>query len=1303
MLNVLGQYRKEIDEGQEYIGDEEKKEQFDLKSFKIVYVAPMKALVQEVVKNFSERLAPYGVVVAELSGDSSLTRQQIAETQLIVTTPEKFDITLRQGEGRAFTQLVKLCIIDEIHLLHDDRGPVLESLVARLIRQVETTAEPIRLVGLSATLPNYADVAAFLRVKKDKGMFFFDHSYRPVPLQMQYLGITERNAFKRFQLQNEICYEKCLAQRHNGNQVLIFVHSRAETGKTAKAIRDLALDRDELSYFVRDGSGSQEILREEVNSVSNSDLKDVLTYGFGIHHAGMGREDRELVEDLFASRHIAILCTTATLAWGVNLPAHAVIIRGTQIYDPSKGRWAELSPLDVLQMLGRAGRPQYDSEGEGIILTRHTELQYYLSLTNLQLPVESQMIKCLPDHLNAEIVLGTVQTIAEAVEWLSYTFLYIRMLRNPSLYGIVNAEQTLKEDPTLKRRRMDLAHTAATVLDKHSLVRYDRKSGALQSTPLGRVASQFYISHTSMAVYTRHMRPSMSDIELLRLFSMSGEFAHITVREEEKLELAKLAGKVPIPVKESPSEPLAKVNILLQAYISRLRLDGFALMADMAFVQQSGARIMRALFEIALRRKWASLARLCLNFANMVAYKVWRSQSPLRQFKNVPNVVCRKLERKSDIEWSRYSDLTPSDLGELVGVPKMGRVLHKLVHQFPRLELSAQVQPITRSMLRVELTLIPSFQFDVSVHGYVQLFHVLVEDVNCENILHHEIFSLKSKGDDEEHVMVFAVPILEPLPPAYFVRVISDRWLHSEAVLPVSFNSMILPAKFPPPTELLDLQPLLPRALGESALANLYSFKEFNPIQTQSFHELFKTDKNCLICAPSGSGKTVCAEFAILRMLSTDPNGKCVYVAPTEEIAAPVFQAWTSRFGSILKQGKIVHLSGQTIPDLKLLSEAKISVCSVKTWDILSRRWRQRKPVQAVTLMIFDELHFLGGEKGPAMEVVISRMRYISGQRRQNDPDDKLRIIGLGASLANAREIGCDWMGVPSKSLFNFSPKVRPLPLEIYFQSFEQNSYSGRLMAMSKPVFDAVDRHIDGSSAIVYVPSRRQAQLTAIDIMTYQESRVGKPFLGEGTASEEIKTITSEIREPTLQQVLSSGIGFLFDGMVESDWTTTVNLFQRGVLRVLVCPVDLCWKAPCVAHLIVIMGTEFYDGREKRHVDYPVVDLLHMMGRHKTDSSGKCVLLCHAPKKEYIKKLLYDPLPVESHLDSYLHDHFNSEIVTKTIETMQDAVDYLTWSFLYRRLPKNPTYYGLRGTSSVYLSEHLSEMVETVLGDLVSP
>jgi pre-mRNA-splicing helicase BRR2 len=933
-------------------------------------------------------------------------------------------------------------------------------------------------------------------------------------------------------------------------------------------------------------------------------------------------------------------------------------------------------------------------------MTQHNQLQYYLSLTNLQLPVESQLIKTLPNHLNAEIVLGTVQTIQEAADWLSYTFLYIRMLQNPALYGIANHAKTLKEDPTLKHRRLDLVHTAASLLEKSHLVRYDRKTGSVQSTPLGRVASQYYITHTSMAVYSRHMRPNMSDIELLRLFSLSGEFAHITVREEEKLELAKLAAKVPIPVKESPSEPSAKVNILLQAYISRLKLDGFALVSDMAFIQQSAARIMRALFEIALRRNWSGLAKLTLNFANMVAYRIWRSQTPLRQFKNVPEVVARKLERKADIEWSRYYDLTPSDLGELVGVPKMGRVLHKLVHQFPRLELSAHIQPITRSLLRVELTLVPTFEFDVRVHGYVQLFHVMVEDVNGETILHHEMFSLRTRATEEEHNLVFTVQILEPLPPAYFIRVIADRWLHSETTLPVSFNHTILPAKFPPPTELLDLQPLLPSVLGEPALIKLFPFREFNPIQTQTFHELFKTDRNCLVCAPSGSGKSACAEFAILRMLTTNPSGKCVYVAPNDEIAQPTLDSWKIRFGSILGANNVGKLTGETSPDLRVLAEAKIIVCSVKQWDMLSRRWRQRKAVQAVSVIIFDDLHFLGGEIGPTMEVVISRMRYIGSQQQQEGKP--LRIVGLSASLANAREVG-EWMGVPNKSLFNFSPKVRPIPLEIYFQSFDQSNYSARLMAMAKPVYNAVVRHAEGKPTIVVVPSRRQAQLTAIDLMSFHECQTKKTFLGGEVNHDEVASIAENLREPTLQQVVPSGVAFLHAGLTESDTETVSDMFANGTLSVLVCPIDLCWQLKNTAHLVVLMGTEAYDGRERRHVDYPIVDLLHILGRasrQSVDHNGKCVILCHAPKKEYLKKLLYDPLPIESHLHLYLHDHFNSEIVTKTIRSMQDAVDYITWTFLYRRLAKNPNYYGLLGTSNVHISEHLSEMVETVLGDL---
>ena len=135
-----------------------------------------------------------------MTGDHQLNKEQIDATQVIVCTPEKWDIITRKAGERTYTQLVRLIIIDEIHLLHDDRGPVLETIVARTIRQIESTQEHVRLVGLSATLPNYEDVATFLRVDTAKGLFFFDNSFRPVPLEQQYVGVTEKKAIKKFQV-----------------------------------------------------------------------------------------------------------------------------------------------------------------------------------------------------------------------------------------------------------------------------------------------------------------------------------------------------------------------------------------------------------------------------------------------------------------------------------------------------------------------------------------------------------------------------------------------------------------------------------------------------------------------------------------------------------------------------------------------------------------------------------------------------------------------------------------------------------------------------------------------------------------------------------------------------------------------------------------------------------------------------------------------------------------------------------------------------------------------------------------------
>ncbi|CAH0730140.1 unnamed protein product, partial [Brenthis ino] len=1262
--------------------------------FKIIYVAPMRSLVQEMVGNFSKRLAAYNIKVSELTGDHQLTREQIDATQLIVCTPEKWDIVTRKGGERSFTNLVRLIIIDEIHLLHDERGPVLEALVARTLRTVEHTQEQVRLVGLSATLPNYTDVAAFLRVKPEKGLFYFDNSFRPVALEQQYIGVTEKKALKRFQVMNDIVYEK--AMEHAGrNQILVFVHSRKETGKTARAIRDMCLEKDTLGQFLREGSASVEVLRTEAEQVKNPELRELLPYGFAIHHAGMSRVDRTLVEDLFADRHIQVLVSTATLAWGVNLPAHTVVVKGTQVYAPERGRWAELGALDVLQMLGRAGRPQYDTKGEGILITNHSELQYYLSLLNQQLPIESQLISKLPDTLNAEIVLGSVQSVRDAVTWLGYTYLYIRMLRQPALYGI--SPEKLQEDPLLELHRADLVHTAACLLDKAGLIKYERKSGHFQATELGRIASHYYCTHETMQTYNQLLKPTLAEIELFRVFSLSSEFKHIAVRDEEKLELHKLMERVPIPIKESIEEPSAKINVLLQAYISQLKLEGFALMADMVYVTQSACRLLRAIFEIVLHRGWAQLVDKTLALCKMVDRRMWQSMSPLRQFRKMPEEVIKKLEKKN-FPWEKLYELGPNEIGELVRAPKLGKMIHKYVHQFPKLELSTHIQPVTRSTLRVELTITPDFQWDEKVHGQSEAFWILVEDVDSEVILHHEYFLLKQKYCRDEHHVKLFVPVFEPLPPQYFLRVVSDRWIAAETQLPVSFRHLILPEKNLPPTELLDLQPLPISALRNAKYEELYAdvFPQFNPVQTQVFNAVYNSDDNVFVGAPAGSGKSVVAELALLRLLATaGAAARAVYVLPKDALADIVFADWYHKFGTRFNL-KVVQLTGETATDHKLLNKGQIIITTAEKWDVLSRRWKVRKSVQSVSLFIVDALQLLGGEEGPVLEVVCSRMRYIASQIGR-----PIRIVALSLPLADARDVW-QWLGCNANCAFNFHPSVRPLPLELHVQGFNISHAASRLAAMTKPIYSAVVRHAGARPAAVFVPSRRHARLLAADLLALAAA-AGAPARFLRAKPDHVRPFLDKIQDKMLRETLSLGVAYLHSGVASGDRRAAQQLLESGAAQLCVVAAELAFAFAAHVHTVIVADTHVYNGKLHSYEQYPITTVQQMLGRAcrpLQDEHAVAVLMCAQHHKTFFTKLLNDCLPLESHLDHRLHDHMNAEIVTKTIENKQDAVDYLTWTFLYRRLTQNPNYYNLQGVTHRHLSDHLSELVETTLSDL---
>eukprot|EP00906_Rhabdomonas_costata_P036183 RCo050792 len=1288
MLHLIGQY---IHGGS--IRSEE---------FKIVYVAPMKALAAEMAANFQSRLAPFNIKVNEWTGDIQLTKKQVAETNVYVTTPEKWDAITRKTADDSLANLLRLLIIDEVHLLHESRGSVIETLVARTLRQVESTQAMIRIVGLSATLPNYKDVATFLGVSS-KGLFVFDSSFRPVPLSQTFIGVKLKSAAgsqqhsnfgAREAAMNQVLLEKCTQSLAQGHQVMVFVHARKATANTARDLSEMAKLSGKASVFAP--PAPEPWVKKDVAKSTNKDLKELFSAGFGCHHAGMLRPDRTLTEKLFKAGYIKVLVCTATLAWGVNLPAHTVIIKGTDIYDVNKGGFVDLGMLDVMQIFGRAGRPQFDNSGEGIIITTHAKLPHYVRLLTHALPIESCFVESLEDHLNAEIVLGTVSDIREAVRWLGYTYLYVRMRRNPMQYGISYDE--LAGDPLLGGKREQLIRDAAKRLDETRMIRFNEETGLMSHTELGRIASHLYIQWQTIELFNERLNECVTEAQIMSMIAECHEFANIKVRQDEFQELDDLSHNCVIPIGlGGVADNASKINVLLQSSISQARIRNPALVSDVNYIMQNVGRIFRALFETSLQHNWAGNAVTFLKYCISVERQSWYYNHPLRQFNILPDDIIQKLETRR-VTMSKLADMDEMEIGKLITNTRYGSLIKHLSNLFPSLRLEVVGQPITRNILRVKLTITPNFEWSDGLHGSMQSFWIFVEDTDAQVLHHFESFSLTKKIaiKKESQTVNFTIPLVEPLPSQYLVRVLSERFFGAEEAVPLSFAHLILPQAHPPYTDLLPLTPLPLSALNSHEFMKLYRFTHFNPIQTQVFHTMFHTDCNVLLGAPTGSGKTIAAELAALRVFSTYPGQKVIYIGPLKALVKERVEDWTKRFSAIGKE--VVELTGDSQPDIALLNKAELLCTTPEKWDGISRNWHNRSYVRDVALLIIDEIHLLGNDRGPILEVIVSRMRYIGWSVGKS-----VRLVGLSTALSNAKDLA-DWMGIERRGLYNFRPSVRPVPVEVHIAGFPGKHYCPRMATMNKPAYNAIMQHSPLKPVLIFVSSRRQTRLTALDLINYLAAdNRERAFVR--ISDREMEEFLEQVSDPHLQHTLSFGIGLHHAGLGKGDKVVVEKLFGEEKIQVLIATSTLAWGVNFPAHLVIVKGTEFYDGKTKQYVDYPITDVLQMIGRAgrpQFDKEAQAVVLVHEPKKGFYKKFLYDPFPVESSLHTALHEHLNAEIVAGTVAKRQDAVDYLTWTYLFRRIMQNPSYYGIESLSHESITVFLSRLVEQVLRDLQS-
>jgi len=212
--------------------------------------------------------------------------------------------------------------------------------------------------------------------------------------------------------------------------------------------------------------------------------------GVAFHHAGLSAGDRYVIEKGFLDGHINVICCTSTLAVGVNLPCQLVIIKNTVGWQD--GGCKEYSDLEMMQMLGRAGRPQFDNSATAVILTRKERVTHYERLVAGSESLESCLHLNRIDHLHAEIGLDNVTDVESATKWLAGTFLFVRLRRNPTHYKLKEGATQEDEDELLRQ----ICEKDIKLLQECGLVETER----LRSTHFGDAMARYYIRFETMKI-----------------------------------------------------------------------------------------------------------------------------------------------------------------------------------------------------------------------------------------------------------------------------------------------------------------------------------------------------------------------------------------------------------------------------------------------------------------------------------------------------------------------------------------------------------------------------------------------------------------------------------------------------------------------------------------------------------------------------------------------------------------------------------------------------------------------------------
>ncbi|MCX6815824.1 MAG: DEAD/DEAH box helicase [Candidatus Aenigmarchaeota archaeon] len=390
---------------------------------KSVYLVPLKALASEKYDDMQEKYKSIGMRIALSTSDFDNQEEWLGNYDLVILSNEKMDSLLRRNAK--WINDIRLIVIDEIHMLNDvSRGPTLEVVLTKLMNITNS-----QVLALSATIKNSDEMAKWLKAK------LVESDYRPIKLSRGVLYPEQDNytvefADKKYKIDQKYDGEiaACIDTLNKGKQALVFVGTRrsAESAaeKISKQINKLLSNDDKMAL---------KPLAEEIESVLSNPtrqcrrLANIVKEGVAFHHAGLIAKQRKLIEDAFKAGVIKFIVATPTLSFGVNLPAFRVLIRDVKRFDSSYYGSYFIPNFEVCQMMGRAGRPKYDSEGEAILLAKSVREAQDLKERYIDGDIEPIYSKlsteqALRMHTLALIASESVRTKSELKTFFSQTF-----------------------------------------------------------------------------------------------------------------------------------------------------------------------------------------------------------------------------------------------------------------------------------------------------------------------------------------------------------------------------------------------------------------------------------------------------------------------------------------------------------------------------------------------------------------------------------------------------------------------------------------------------------------------------------------------------------------------------------------------------------------------------------------------------------------------------------------------------------------------------------------------------------------